>query len=274
MARVRQFYGGDGAPLHIDGEPDAPSIAWRSHRTRLRAWLHALPDREWTGATRCDGWDVTALVRHLASGSQFLGYTLHRAASGVATSLLADFDSHKTVEAAAALLGDLAPGAARAMVDSMDGAVDKEFESMREIGWAATAEAPPGHVAAPLAVNHFLFDSWVHEYDLMVPRGEQPALETAEAATVAKYVLGLAALATSSDTSLDVRLHDPDLRIGVHVANGRIEVSDGPGPRDAAVIEGNVVDVVDHATGRTSGPVQGDGRAMAVLDGFAVLLAE
>lgn len=274
MARVRQFYGGDGAPLHVDGDPAEPSIAWRSHRTRLRAWLDALPDREWTGATRCGEWDVTALVRHLASGSQFLGYTLHRAASGVATSLLADFDSHRTVEAAAALLGDLDPDAAREMVASMDGAVDTELESMRAIGWDATAEAPPGHVAAPLAVNHFLFDSWVHEYDLMVPRGEQPLLDRSEAAAVVKYVLGLAALATSSHTSLDVRLHDPDLRVGLRVTDGRVDVSEGPGPRGAAVIEGNVVDVVDRATGRVSGPVQGDLRGMAVLDAFAMLLKE
>src|SRR4051812_12971476 len=154
MAKGLQFYGADGVPLRIPGPAEDPADAWRSHRARLRGWLAVLPDADWSGLTRCDDWDVTLLVRHLASASQFLGYTLHQASDGVRTDLLRNFDSHETVQAAAALLGDLSPAETRAVLASMDAAVDRELERMRELGWSATAEAPPGNLPGELAVSH------------------------------------------------------------------------------------------------------------------------
>ena len=171
MSAIRQFYGGAGVPLVIDEDPGAPARAWLSQRARLRAWLAALPDATWSSPTRCDEWDVTHLVRHLASGSQFLGYALHVAAAGMPSSLLRDFDTHTTVQAAAAMLGDLTPADARAALASADASVERELSAVAGDGWLALAEAPTGHLPAYLSVSHFLFDSWVHEYDLMLPMG-------------------------------------------------------------------------------------------------------
>jgi hypothetical protein len=126
---------------------------------------------------------------------------------------------------------------------------------------------------AHLSVNHFLFDSWVHEYDLMVPRGERPLVDRSEASVVVRYLVGLASIVTVSEVPLDVRLSDPEIRVGVEVADGRVAVSAGSAPSRAAVVEGSLVDVVDRATGRKSGPIHGDGRALAVLDAFGALLA-
>jgi Mycothiol maleylpyruvate isomerase N-terminal domain len=84
MARILQFYGDGGVQLRVDGGVEEPAIGWRSQRTRVRAWLDAVPDAEGNGPTRCELWDMTALVRHMASASQFLGYTLHEAARGTA----------------------------------------------------------------------------------------------------------------------------------------------------------------------------------------------
>lgn len=271
--RGQQFYDGAGVPLRIEGAAEDPADAWRSQRARLRGWLAGLPDAEWSGLTRCDEWDVTLLVRHMASASQFLGYTLHQAGDGVRTDLLRDFDSHGTVQAAASLLGDLTPADTRAVLASMDVAVDRELERMREMGWSAIAEAPPGNLPAELAVSHFLFDSWVHEYDLMLPREEQPPLDWLEACVTVRYVVGLASVATESRVPLDLRLTEPDMRIGVDVSDGIVEVTIGPAPTKAAVIEGHVTDFVDRATGRPAGTVRGDDGALAVIDNFALLLA-
>jgi hypothetical protein len=273
MARVSQFYGATGVPLRIDGDVEDPANAWQSQRVRVRAWLAAVPDAEWTGPTRCDSWDMTLLVRHMASASQFLGYTLHQAGDGVPTNLLQGFDSHDTVEAAAALLGDMTPGETREVLATMDAAVDVEIDCMREHGWSALAEAPPGNVPADLAVSHFLFDSWVHEYDLMLPRGEQPTLNALEAEVTVRYLVGLASVASGSATSLDLRLANPDLRIGLEVVGDTVHVMVGSAPTNGAVVEGSVSDFVDRATGRAAGPVRGDDRALAVIDGFGSLLA-
>jgi hypothetical protein len=274
VARILQFYGDGGVPLRVDADVDDPAIAWRSQRTRVRRWLDSVPDAEWNGSTRCELWDMTALVQHLASGSQFLGYTLHQSARGTATSLLRDFDSHETVQAAAAMLGDLTPGGARDALVFMDAAVDVELDQVRERGWSLLAEAPPGQVPSHLAVSHFLFDSWVHEYDLMLPRGERPIVDELEVAVTVRYLIGLAAVVTGARTSLQLHLTEPELLIGLTVTGGVVEVTVGSAPADAPTIEGCVLDFVDRTTGRPGGAVRGDNRALTVIDDFACLLMD
>jgi uncharacterized protein (TIGR03083 family) len=274
MATVRQFYGGSGAPLRVEADEAEPAAVWRSHRSRLRGWLDSLADEEWGSPTRCAEWDIGGLVRHLGSGSQFLGYTLHEAVSGAATSLLRDFDPHATVQAAASMLGELAPCEARDVLAQMDASVDRELASLAGTDWSAMAEAPPGNVPAHLCVSHFLFDSWVHERDLMLPRGESPGADALEVEVTLRYLLGLASLETGSDRALDIRVSEPDLRIALRVEAGTVivQVAGAPAPR-AAVIEGLAADVIDRTTGRDAGQVAGDASGLAVLDGFGSLLA-
>jgi uncharacterized protein (TIGR03083 family) len=274
MAQPVQFYGDGGVPLHVQGDVEDPAVAWRSHRARVRGWLDAVPNQKWSGPTRCGLWDVTALVQHMTSASQFLGYTLHQAARGTATDLLRGFDPHETVQAAAAMLGDLTPDGARAALASMDAAVDVELDRTREMGWSNLAEAPPGQLPCHLAVSHFLFDSWVHEYDLMVPRGERPPVDRLEAEVTVRYLIGLAEVATGARTPMDLRLTDPDLRIGVAVTDQIVEVTVGSAPAGVPAIEARVVDFVDRTTGREAGAVRGDDRALAVIDAFARILAD
>lgn len=270
---IRQFYGQGGVPLVVVGDPADPAVAWRAHRARVRRWLDDLPDEEWGAPTRCDLWDVTALVRHLASGSQFLGYTLHQSALGEATTLLQGFHPHSTVQAAAAMLGELTPAEARAAVAEVDSSVDRELTKHSGSDWRGMAEAPPGQLPASLAVSHFMFDSWVHEYDLMLPRGERPAMDPFEAQVVVCYLMGLATIAAGSDVPLDLRLTDVDLRVGVDVTDGAVTVRLGKGSAGGALVEGAVHDVVDRATGRAAGPVDGDSRGLAVLDAFGKILS-
>ncbi|MDQ1382329.1 MAG: hypothetical protein QOG65_3023 [Actinomycetota bacterium] len=131
------------------------------------------------------------------------------------------------------------------------------------------AEAPPGHLPSHLAVSHFLFDSWVHEHDLMLPRYERPIVDRLEGEVAVRYLIGLAEVATGARTPLQLRLTDPELWIGLAVTAGIVEVTVGSAPANAPVIEGRVVDFVDRTTGRQAGAVQGDERALAVIDEFA-----
>jgi uncharacterized protein (TIGR03083 family) len=273
MAKVLQFYGDGGVPLRVDGDVGDPAVAWRSHRARVRGWLDSVGDSEWTGPTRCGLWDMTALVRHMASASQFLGYTLHQAARGTATDLLRNFDPHATVQAAAATLGNMTPSEARHTLAAMDAAVDVEFDGMHDMGWSPLAEAPPGQVPSHLSVSHFLFDSWVHEHDLMLPRGERPVVDPLETEVTVRYLIGLAAVMTGASTPLQLRLTEPELWIGLDVTAGITEVTVGAAPANAPTIEGCAVDFVDRATGRQGGAVDGDDSALAVIDNFGAMLA-
>jgi len=273
MARIRQHYAGSGVPLVVDIDPMAPVLGWRSQRARMGSWLDGLTDDDWRGATRCESWDVTGLVRHLASACQFLGFTLHEAQKGTATTLLEGMDTRDTVEAAAAMLGEQTPEEARAVLADADAAADAEMTALGPERLSITAEAPPGHLPAHLAVSHFLFDSWVHEYDLMLPRGQRPPADHRESLVVTAYLTGLAVVSTGSVAPLDFRLHGPDLRLGLSVDDGVTTVSPGSVPDRALVVEGSVPDVVDRITGRPGGAVRGDEQALDVLDSFARVLA-
>ncbi len=276
MATLRQYYGNPGVPLVVDADPQGAITAWHSQRARLHEWLGALPDGAWGGPTRCESWDTTLLVRHLSSATQFLGYTLVEASEGTATTLLQGMDTRTTVASAAELLGDRTPDEARSFLAGADGYVDAALARLGDSGLVATAEAPPGHMAAHLAVSHFLFDSWVHEYDLLVPRGEQPVVDPLEARVVVGYLAGLAALTShgsGESVALDVRLADPELRIGVAVVDGVTVITPNRAPTGGSVIEGRAADVVDRMTGRAAGPVGGDATGLAVLDRFALVLS-
>ena len=213
MTKVLQFYGGSGAPFAVPGRPDEIAAAWISHRQRLRSWFAALSQDGWSGATRCTDWRVSDLAQHLVSGAQFLGYTLHQSRKGEATRLLEGFDSQQTAVVAAADFDGLSPQDLLEQMTAMDAQVHHQLGFLAGDAAAAPAEAPPGQVPAYVAVNHFLFDSWVHERDLLLPANELPVTEPSEAAMVASYVVAMAGLAhvVDDDPPLTLRMHLTDL---------------------------------------------------------------
>ena len=273
MAVIRQFYGPRGVPLEVEARPGDTVMAWHSQRTRLRAWTADLPDDQWDGPTRCEGWETGQLVRHLSSAGQFLAYTLSEASTGTATTLLQGMDTRSTVAAAAELLGDRTPTGARAFLAEVDDGVDAAVGRLDPGGLGAVAEGPPGHMAAHLVLSHFFFDSWVHEYDLLLPRGQRPRADPVEAEVTVRYLAGLAPVLTGSPVALDVRLVDPELRVGVDHRGDTVVVTVGSAPGRGAVVEGAVLDVVDRMCGRSGGPVDGDPEGLAVLDALAAVFA-
>lgn len=276
MAQLTQHYGDPGVPLVVEDDPRDAVTAWGTQRARLHEWLAALPDDVWDGPTRCEGWDTTLLVRHLASATQFLAYTLRWAAEGTATTLLEGMDTRTTVASAAELLGTLSPAEGRALLAAQDRSVGEALGALGDAGLLATAEAPPGHMSAHLVVRHFLFDSWVHEYDLMVPRGERPPVDPLEVGVVVSYLVGLAEVVAADGggaTALDLRISDPVARIGADASGGIVVVTPGHGRDGGAVVEGRAIDIVDRMTGRPGGVVTGDSAALTVLDRFALVLS-
>ncbi len=51
------------------------------------------------------------------------------------------------------------------------------------------ADTPLGWVPWPLSLNHLLWDSWLHERDLLLPLGAAPAPDPREVALVGSYQL-------------------------------------------------------------------------------------
>ena len=49
-----------------------------------------------------------------------------------------------------------------------------------DAAWATLAEAPPGHVAMHAVALYVLWDSWIHERDIAIPLGSEPAVDEDE----------------------------------------------------------------------------------------------
>jgi uncharacterized protein (TIGR03083 family) len=279
VTKVLQFYGGSGVPLAVPGRPDEIAAAWISHRQRLRSWFAALATDRWSGATRCSDWRVLDLAQHLLSGAQFLGYTLHQSRKGEGTRLLEGFDSQQTAAGAAADFDGLSPQDLLEQMTALDGRVQHELGLLAGDDTTAPAEAPLGQVPAHVAVNHFLFDSWVHERDLLLPANELPVTEPSEAAMVASYVVGLAAVARAVDDAppppLTLRIHLTDLgrNLLVEAADGGSTVTFA-GPEEPANCDAKAGDLVDFATGRkVHGEWNADPMATAFLSRLATVMS-
>lgn len=277
---VRQYYEAPGAPMAVPATAAEVTAAWVGHRERLRAWLRSLPGEAWNRPTRCSGWSTTELVEHLISGAQFLGYTLHHAKKGQATQLLADFDPQETPGATAAMFRGLGPADLLDALDEYDGRVARELAAFNDGDWRAPAEAPPGRVSARMSVNHFLFDSWVHERDLKLPAGEVPPTDPVEAAAVFSYVAAIAGVARfeaddreRSAISFDIRTTDTDLCLHVERDAVVTVVTVQPAPTGRSRLAGPVGDIVDYATGRNSGQrLEGDPANLDFLRNLAIVM--
>jgi uncharacterized protein (TIGR03083 family) len=277
---VRQYYEVPGAPMDAPATATGVVAAWLQHRTRLRTWLHELPEAAWSGPTRCSGWTTTGLVEHLISGAQFLGFTLHQSAKGVGTNLLAAFDPQETPAAAAALLQGASRSGLLAALDDADARVAAELAA-EDRDWAAPAEAPLGLVCARLSVNHFLFDSWVHERDLMLPVGANPVLVPDEAAAVLSYIVALAGAARWADDdeptrpiALDVIATDLGIRVSAVRDATKTVTTFAAEPEAHNRVAGTTDELVDLATGRGTGDgLEGDPDAVAFLANLADVMS-
>jgi len=277
MAPVPQFYGEPGAPIDIALDPRSIAPAWFAHRARLTAWLAALPGAAWDGPTRCDAWSIAGIVRHLASVAEFEGYTLHKAANGEPTCLLEGFDTQVLPGATASLLEGQSPAELLDTLRTNDARIEHTVAGWSVADWARTAEAPPGHVPAWLSLAHMLFDSWVHEHDLLDPRDEIPPVVPDEVRIVVAYVLGLAGFVTGIfnglGASADLIVTDAEVRVGLDAHGDRAIVRFDWAPDGAPVVEGTAAAILDAATGR-AGPemVHGDAAGVAVLSDFSQML--
>lgn len=255
MATGHQYYEADGAPLHLPADPARVAGAWQSHRTRLRSWFAGLPDDRWSAPTRCMDWNVTDIAQHLLLVTNFLTFTLHHARKRQPTTVLQGFDPQAGPAALLASAPKLSSTQLVADLEAIDARVDAVIAEMTHDDWFGPAEAPPGRVPAYLALTHMLFDSWVHERDLMVPAGEVVVTDVSEASVVIAYVVGLAGIARGVDERPPLTQR---LVIKPTDADGPLEVNVGPdgvriGLTDASAqpnASGTAADLVDIATGR------------------------
>ena len=240
----------DGPALvSIAGSPDDQLVPLLRQRRRLEATLVDLADEDWGAATRCDDWTVQDVVAHLIGVNAFWQMSVLAGLAGTPTRVLVDFDPAATPPLMVAPMRTLPPAEVLdQFVSSNDGFLGAVAE-LDAVGWETLAETPAGHVPIRLLAHHALWDSWVHERDIALPRGFTPPIEPDEVLSCLRYAAALSpALAISTGNAIAgvfrVEATDPELCFAVQVGQS-VAVRDGSAPSDSPRLRGEAVALVE-----------------------------
>jgi len=240
-------YGADPI-ISLEGSPAAIAEPTVRQRRRLAETLAGLTDDQWAHPSRCEGWSGRDVIVHLDSTNSFWTYSIEAGIRGEPTTLLSTFDPVTSPAAFVdASTGMPTSEVLEGFMASTDALVDL-FASLDEAAWAVPAEAPPGHLSVSAVAHHALWDSWVHERDILLPLGIVPAVEVDEVAACLRYVAALApAIALSGGAvaagRLAIAASDPDLDLLVEVGDA-VRVGSAPGDTEPG-LAGDAVDLIE-----------------------------
>ena len=240
----------DGGPLvRLDGAPTAVGVPFLRQRRRFADVLSSLSPEQWAAPSRCEEWRVQDVAAHMATVDRFYKLMIESGLAGEPTRFLARFDPKATPASLVDAQRDKSPAETLAFFLDACEALCTTVESLDDDGWTAIAESPVGHVSVSALVHHALWDSWVHERDVLLPLGVVPDEEADEIVASLRYVAALSpvfALQSSPGRTgtLALEVERPPARIVVTVGND-IQVAEGDAPDDALVLRGDAVDLLE-----------------------------
>ncbi len=233
--------------IALDGDPAAVAAPLIRQRRRFVAVIEGLAEEHWSNASRCEGWSARDVAVHLASTNVFWEASIRSGIAGAPTEMLATFDpvaSPARMVAGSTLSRD-------EIIESFSTSTESLADLLLDLvatDWEALAEAPPGHVSVSAVAHHALWDSWIHERDILIPLGQRPEVVPDEVTACLRYVAGFTpalslAGGASQSAGFDVSVSDPD--VDFHVAVGaEVLVSTGTSRSDFE-LTGNSVDLLE-----------------------------
>lgn len=242
----------DGPPLiSIDLPADDPSAPLLRQRDRLAAALADLETAQWAAPSRCAGWSVQDVAAHLVSVNQFWALSITRGRAGRPTRYLTAFDPVDTPAELVEATRGSDPADTLAQLVETNAALAASLEGVTPDEWSTVvAEAPPGHVSLRCIALHALWDSWVHERDVLLPLGLPLVDEPDEMRDSLRYVAALGpALAVATrpadrSGAYEVEASHPDDRFVVELG-AVVRLHDGPAPDGALRLRGPALDLLE-----------------------------
>lgn len=240
-------YGGDPI-ITLDGDPAAIGEPVIRQRRRLVDELGTLTADQWAHPSRCAGWSNRDVVTHLHSTNTFWSFSIAMGLKGEPTQFLATFDPVATPAQLVADAPAASDGELLEQFAASNEALARQLGSLDEAAWAATAEAPCGHVSISTLAHHALWDSLVHERDILLPLGIATVVEPDETLAALSYAAALSpAFALSRDAapggSMTVEPTDTDGAFTVTVTD-HVAVHAGAQPADL-VVRGPAMDLFE-----------------------------
>jgi uncharacterized protein (TIGR03083 family) len=259
--------------LHLDVPLGDPGVPLLRQRRRLASLLAEFDDADWAAASRCESWTVQDVVAHLVTTNQFWAVSIGAARGGRPTRFLATFDPVVTADE---LVGAVRSQSSAEVLDRFvetNEAIAAAVADLDDDGWSALGEAPPGHVPLRAVALHALWDSWVHERDILVPLGRVPVEESDEIAGCLRYGAALSpafsvARGSTRVGAIEVDATDPDVRFVVEVGDS-VVVRTGDAPSDALHLTGAAVELLEALSFRRPLPCPVPDGHQWLLDGLA-----
>lgn len=181
--------------------------------------------------------------------------------AGQPTRFLTSFDPVSTPAAMVRSSAVLRPSEVLGqLVDSTEALADA-IGGLDAEAWLLPAEAPPGYVAIHAVALHALWDSWIHERDILIPLGIEPTVEDDEVAASLLYAaaLGPAYLATTGSErvgTFGVTATDLDVHFLVDVGPA-VVVRESDGGRGCPRLAGPGVVLTESLSCRGAPPAAG-----------------
>lgn len=258
--------------ITFDGSPAAIAEPAIRQRRRLAAALASFDDEQWAHPSRCEGWSNRDVIVHLDTTNSFWSYSIAAGLRGEPTQLLAAFDPVASPAEMVAGAVDVSTAEILDRFVTSTEALVELLASLEEDDFTRLAEAPPGHLTVSVVAHHALWDSWIHERDVLLPLGESPDVESDEVAASLRYAAALSpAFAVGREQGdagvLAVTATDPELSILVDIGE-RVVVRSGTADADLTV-SGDAVELVEALSSRGSLNQTVPAETAWMLDGLA-----
>lgn len=236
--------------VSLSGDPSAIAGPANRQRQRLADTLAELDEQQWQQQSRCSEWTSRDVISHLAGTNDFWTMSIQAGIAGEPTEILAAFDPVVTP----AQLVEAGPQTSEEVLAAFSASATRLNDlliSLTSDDWNALAEAPPGHISVSALVHHALWDSWIHERDVLLPLGIPAIEEDDEVLASLRYVVGLSpslALTQLGDDeapsgAVQINTTNPEATLLVRV-NGRVTVTDD-GEDGVPSISGDAVEMLE-----------------------------
>ncbi len=239
---------GDDPVIVLGGDPSSVGRPMVRQRQRLAATVADFSDAEWAHPSRCSGWSNRDVLMHLDSTNLFWIQSITGGLGGDPSRFLATFDPVASPALYVDRSRDLSPQEVGSRFATSTATLGALVESLGADDWVRLAEAPPGHVTISAVAHHALWDSWIHERDVLMPLGVEPIVDDDEVTACLCWVAALGpALARSRGVTdhgcLTIRATQPDIDVTVDIGD---HVVVGERSTDAdLVLTGTAAELVD-----------------------------
>lgn len=260
--------------VRLDGEPSAIAHPTMVQRQRLADTVGALDDDDLLAPSRCEGWSGADVLAHLDGTNRFWSMSLAAAIAGTPSRVLDGFDPVATPAAMVDAGRDRSTSEVVGTFIESTNQLVNDIEAIPAEAWGTLGEAPPGHMTLAGVLHHALWDSWIHERDVLVPLGSTPVEAPDEIRAALRYAVALSpAIDVSSPQRRTGQVvvvgRDPDVAFAVSVGDD-IVVTACPDPGDhGVVVRGSSAALVEAFSARGPFPSPVDDSWGWLLDGLA-----